>query len=223
MITAFDDAIDSARASWRSNVTVADKRWALRQLHGLYNLLLENRDEIIKDCHGGEYMTSLIPVSRRLTQAFTVCSQPRILIEQEFALVIDDIAAHLSYVKAKDAVGTSQGTRFGNLSIYSQPCGVSLIISNSQYILRHAIAPLASSIAANNVVILASTKPSKAFSRLQREASKHLDTSTIHIVSDIIDAIQPEKFDRVLILGKLKNPSLLIPGTVMLLCASYNR
>lgn len=46
-MTAYEDAVEEARASWLANETTADARWPLRQLHALYNLLIEHRDELV--------------------------------------------------------------------------------------------------------------------------------------------------------------------------------
>lgn len=40
-------ATEAARLAWLCNTTTADPRWALRQLHGLADLLVDNRDKLI--------------------------------------------------------------------------------------------------------------------------------------------------------------------------------
>jgi len=53
-MTAYKDAVEEARASWLANETTSDARWPLRQLHALYNLLIEHRDELINALVTGE-------------------------------------------------------------------------------------------------------------------------------------------------------------------------
>ena len=50
----YQDAVHAARVAWLSSLTVADKQWPVRQLYGLYHLLLENRDEILDILNQGK-------------------------------------------------------------------------------------------------------------------------------------------------------------------------
>ena len=53
MAMSVEQAINLARTSWLLNTTVVDPRWPLRQLHGLYGLLIQNRDELISKLSAG--------------------------------------------------------------------------------------------------------------------------------------------------------------------------
>ena len=56
IMTAYEDAVAEARASWLANETVADARWSLRQLHELYNLLIANRDDLVNALVHGQQL-----------------------------------------------------------------------------------------------------------------------------------------------------------------------
>ena len=57
----FKDAVGAARAAWLSSLTVVDKLWPVKQLHGLYRLLLKNREEILKLLgQGGQCQTAFL-------------------------------------------------------------------------------------------------------------------------------------------------------------------
>jgi hypothetical protein len=51
---SFEDVVTEARASWLANYTVGDKGWRLRQLYGLYYLVLNNRDAIVSALANGK-------------------------------------------------------------------------------------------------------------------------------------------------------------------------
>jgi len=53
-MTAYQNAVEEAHASWLANETTADARWPLRQLHALYNLLIEHREELVNALVTGE-------------------------------------------------------------------------------------------------------------------------------------------------------------------------
>lgn len=65
-MSAYQDAVQEARAAWLGNETIADTRWPLRQLHALYNLLVNNRDELINALVTGEQPISTSLTSRNL-------------------------------------------------------------------------------------------------------------------------------------------------------------
>lgn len=50
----FNAAIKEAQAAWSCNSTVGHKSWALKQLHGLYNLLMDVREELVHFAVTGE-------------------------------------------------------------------------------------------------------------------------------------------------------------------------
>jgi hypothetical protein len=87
-----------------------------------------------------------------------------------------------------------------------QPHGVTLILSGSSDPLCDAVAPLASSLAAGNVVILGSvgSRNNSLFSILQRELANYLDAFSIHIISDIdLEQIHSADAHQIVIFGML--------------------
>jgi hypothetical protein len=52
-MVALADAVAAALVSWQSNYTIGDDRWRVKQLHQLYLLLLDNRDELIASVSRG--------------------------------------------------------------------------------------------------------------------------------------------------------------------------
>jgi hypothetical protein len=52
---SFPDVISAARDSWTSNFTAADKKWRLKQLHQLYELVMSNRDTLVATLAAGKY------------------------------------------------------------------------------------------------------------------------------------------------------------------------
>lgn len=51
---SFEHVVTEARASWLANYTVGDERGRLRQLHGLYHLVLNNREAIVSALANGK-------------------------------------------------------------------------------------------------------------------------------------------------------------------------
>jgi hypothetical protein len=89
-------------------------------------------------------------------------------------------------------------------SIVEQPCGVSLIVSAAPNVIRYGLAPFAASIAANNVVILATTlsQDNPFISCLQREWHKYLDASSLFLFPGAQPAdIRSDKIDHISIFG----------------------
>ncbi|KAH8879509.1 hypothetical protein GQ53DRAFT_854586 [Thozetella sp. PMI_491] len=169
-------AIATARASWLFNATVADKNWALRQLHGLSKLLLDNRDEII---------SLLVNASGR----------SKLVWERELAITQLDLAEHIKTVQSANG----QKPKSDKVHIASRPLGVSLIIANAENIFRYAVAPLAASIAAGNAVVLATVSKDTAFELIQRKAIAYLDQFALHLVSCVGSEIPELDVDHVLI------------------------
>jgi hypothetical protein len=109
-----------------------------------------------------------------------------VLVERQLAIVVEDLAAHIINNESKQKPQEGE-TVWGKASLEYQPYGVSLILSGSLDPLCDAVAPFASSIAAGNVVILATigSKNNSLLSILQRELPIYMDTFSIHIVADV--------------------------------------
>jgi hypothetical protein len=52
-MSSLSDVVEAARTAWLANYTVGDKRLRLRQLHGLHQLVLNNRDAIVSALAAG--------------------------------------------------------------------------------------------------------------------------------------------------------------------------
>lgn len=122
--------------------------------------------------------------------------------ERELAFVVDDISALIKQVETKAAKPEIESTRFGDLSGTLGPCGVSLIVSESDTPLRHAVAPFAASIAARNTVILATTKFPWFFDLFQQRTKASLDASALHVVEVAEDDIDEAHVDHILVIGE---------------------
>lgn len=59
-MSSLSDAVAVARFSWRSHYTTGYKSWPVKQLYGLYLLLLDNRDEIVANLAKCKYFTRQI-------------------------------------------------------------------------------------------------------------------------------------------------------------------
>ena len=129
-------------------------------------------------------------------------SLPSLFHERELAWVVDDIAGLIEEVSATPSKPMLDTTRFGNLFGTMEPCGVSVIVSQSDSPLRFAVAPFAASIAARNAVILAIVQPGKFFQLLQQYARASLDISAIHVAEMAQDEVDQEQVDHVLVIGK---------------------
>ena len=46
-MTTLSDAVASARLSWLCNYTTGDEQWRIKQLHRLYQFLLDARQELV--------------------------------------------------------------------------------------------------------------------------------------------------------------------------------
>jgi uncharacterized protein YpiB (UPF0302 family) len=46
-MSPYNEIVGAARTSWLSNYTQGDKQWRLKQLHGLHQLVINNRDVIV--------------------------------------------------------------------------------------------------------------------------------------------------------------------------------
>lgn len=115
---------------------------------------------------------------------------------------MDDIAGLIEQAEAKPSKLEVGETRFGELSGLSSPCGVSLIVSQSDSALRWAVAPLAASIAARNTVVLATTGSGRFFKLFEQHTGDLMDASAIHIVEAALEEIDESQVDHVLIIGQ---------------------
>ncbi|KAH8594885.1 hypothetical protein B0O99DRAFT_741565 [Bisporella sp. PMI_857] len=165
----FQSTVEKANAAWLANYTVGDKRWRLQQLHGLHRLVIDNRDAIV---------SSLAQESQ----------QPAFLYEREIAVFVTDLQSYISKVNSNKFTSSCvRSTTFGPVTIQERPRGVCLIISNVQNFIRFGLAPLAASIAANNVTIMAtSADHNNAFiSLLSQKWGKYLSPNTLFLVPGI--------------------------------------
>jgi len=133
--------------------------------------------------------------------------------ERELALVVDDISALIEEVQATPHEPQVDKTRFGHLSGKLSPCGVSLVLVHSDSPLRHAVAPFASSIAARNTVILATTENGRFFELFRQHAREYLDASALHVVQMNQDDVDVEQIDHVLVVGKFHAARIAASGT----------
>ncbi|EOA87926.1 uncharacterized protein SETTUDRAFT_27863 [Exserohilum turcica Et28A] len=149
----------ACRTAFLTTATYRDSRWRLEQLHGLHQLLVNAREELItalgKEC------------------------------DREYTLLLQDLARHYLNTLKPNASPPRQSLA-GAAVTRSLPVGVSLILANSANPLRYALAPLASCIAAGNAVILATeSKCSRFFAVLSEKASQYLDPQAVHILPAI--------------------------------------
>lgn len=126
-----------------------------------------------------------------------------ILFEKEVAILVREIQNHITKIKQKSENKLCRA--HDKIVVEERPRGVSLIISNSQNFLRFALAPLAASIAANNVVILATVVgPENALiSHLRREWSEYLSSETVFFIPGISTTeIKVDQIDHVAVFGR---------------------
>ncbi|CAK7225465.1 hypothetical protein SBRCBS47491_005899 [Sporothrix bragantina] len=204
MADNLESAVATARAAWLSNVTVADSNWATRQLHGLSNLLLDHRYGLVATLVG-------------------VYGHSRDVWERELAIIQLDIVAYIKSVSAKGKKSSKQ------LSAASKvPRGVSLIISKTENPLRHALAPLAASIASRNAVVLAVLDDNDVIRLFKNKVAAYLDKFALHLVSlngDEVPTLPP--VDHVLICDETPEPwptylASTTPSTFVSTAAGYS-
>lgn len=193
-----------ANASWHGQFTQSQPQWKLKQIHGTYRFLMDNREDIISILSRGIFscfhrviiMHTLIRVEDNVSSE---------VYERQFAFLIKDIATHIQNVSSP-ATPQSNATLLGATRTSLKPVGVSLILTNSSNPLRFAIAPFVASLAAGNVVILALLeKAGSAFSRLLTDKLPHyVDRTAVFVTSQInMDQIQLQSIHHLLIIGKL--------------------
>jgi hypothetical protein len=133
-------------------------------------------------------------------------SVPAKLFEKEVAILVKEIHSHITKIKQKSGKRSVRSVNCNELVVEERPRGVSLILSNSQNFLRFALGPLAASIAANNVVILATVAgpENAAISHLKQEWSRYLSSETVFFIPGInIAEVKVDYVDHVAIFGSL--------------------
>jgi hypothetical protein len=126
--------------------------------------------------------------------------------EQEVARIVADIAAHIHSV-SKRSGGSSyvKLALLGRIEEFRRPVGTCAIVSNGENPLRWVLGPLAASIAAGNVTVLALSASSGddcLSALLSREWKKYLDRDCNFFVSPIEPAsLSVGMFDAVRIFG----------------------
>ncbi|KAF5532890.1 proteophosphoglycan ppg4 [Fusarium mexicanum] len=204
MVVKLAEALKLAELSWRSNYTTGDKRWGLKQLHGLHQLLMNNRDDII---------------------ATLSTSVPSHVHEHEFAYLITEIAGHISRFD-QDGHGTAISLLPpSGLDVAYRPVGRMAIVAGNVNPLRWVLGPLAASLAAGNVTVVCLDSHNKLFtSLLSREWTRYLDRdSTFLSTSLALPQLDLNKVNKVLILDpKVQfidtvntglNAALITPGS----------
>ena len=76
-MSALASVLSSARSSWDSNYTIGDPRWRLTQLYRLYQLLMDNRGQLVEDFSRGSKMKGSSHHVRLLSQC-TNCQPKRL-------------------------------------------------------------------------------------------------------------------------------------------------
>ncbi|RTE81526.1 hypothetical protein BHE90_003937 [Fusarium euwallaceae] len=165
MTITITDAVATARLSWQSNYTLGDPRWSLKQLHGLHQLIIDHRDEIISSVS-----------TPRSTQYH----------EKELARLIFDISQHIASTNGPPSSQETDIPLLGKFVITHRPVGVSVIICGEVDPLRWMLGPLAASITAGNVTVLTTTTTTHHgpfVALLSREWANYLDRDSNLFVS----------------------------------------
>lgn len=122
--------------------------------------------------------------------------------EREFALTIGEIHGHLSELTLEKR--TQPRRRPGVVEIVSKPVGVCLIISGSSNLWRSAIRPLAASIAAGNVTVVAmpTNVEVQATEIISRVWNQYLDQDCLFLLNSIqLSEVKVVGFDLVKVYG----------------------
>ncbi|TIC91861.1 Aldehyde dehydrogenase family 3 member B1 [Colletotrichum higginsianum] len=186
------DAVTEARTSWQCNYTRIDARWSLKQLHGLYHLILDNRDELAKHA----------------SSEYSACAN-----EKDIARLVGELSLHIQDAHQTIArpTRTASAPLLGQLEVSRQPVGVSVVVFGPQNPLHWILGPLASSIAARNVTILASRAPRSdpTMALLERELPKYVDQECVLLVPSFDPANLVEgDVDLVAIYDEIREPYL---------------
>src|SRR4051812_24114971 len=130
-------------------------------------------------------------------------SLPSFVFEREFALLMQEIARHISYIN-KLSNKDQRLSQSGKFTISNRPWGISVILSASDNPLRYALAPLASSIAARNTVVLANlnSKNGSLFSIIKQAMHKYMDVFSVQIIPKcIMSEASPIRANHITIFG----------------------
>jgi hypothetical protein len=72
-MTALAEELVAARLSWQCNYTRGDRSWSLKQLHNLYQFLVDHRDEIVVCCSTCKHHVALECTYNNYTSEYTKC------------------------------------------------------------------------------------------------------------------------------------------------------
>lgn len=140
-------------------------------------------------------------MAKPLTESWKEHGKPSILYERELALLVKDLSRRIFDLENPKFQLRSKKQKLETIATID-PFGVTLIVSNSDNPFRHALAPLAASIAVKNVVILVLSPRSQVIRILQAGISKYVDSNAVFIVEQGNSAPEWDVFDHVLISGK---------------------
>lgn len=120
------------------------------------------------------------------------------------ALLVQDIHSHIAGLSSSRPANI-ESTHLGRLEVAHRPVGVSLIVCGPHVSLRYLLGPLASSIAAGNVTVLATAagKDHATVSTLRRAWSTYLDPDSLFLLpSPDLASIDLSLADRIAIFGE---------------------
>ena len=125
--------------------------------------------------------------------------------EKEVALLIRDIHAHIADCSQSRKTQLSTSAHQGRLEVENRPSGVNVIICGPANLLRYGLSPLAASIAAGNVTLLATPRSDDLapISCIQRLWSRFLDVDSLFFLPAFeASTLAFEDVDRIVILGE---------------------
>ncbi|KAI5917503.1 hypothetical protein F4810DRAFT_696179 [Camillea tinctor] len=178
-----ESVVETCRQGFLTSVTFRTEKWKLSQLHGLYQLLLDLRGDILE----------------ALSQDFNIT---KAAYETELAIVLRDIANH--YLNAQNNLIIPPWKATNKPVSVHLPAGVSIILSKSSNPLRFGLAPLAACIVAGNSTILGTESTnSRFFTLLSEKISHYLDSETVHVMQGFrLEDLASTKVDRIFILDE---------------------
>ncbi|KAJ4247099.1 hypothetical protein NW762_013237 [Fusarium torreyae] len=183
MAIELTEALQLAELSWRSNYPTGDKRWGLKQLHGLHRLLVDNRDAIL----------ATLPTS-----------VPNHVHEHEFAHLIVSLFRHISQLDQEGHAESTKVSSLDGLEVTYRPVGRTVILAGNVSPLRWVLGPLAASLAAGNVTIVCLGSPNERFaSLLSREWTRYLDQDSVFLSTSFdLEKLDLDRVDQVSIFGQ---------------------
>ncbi|WQF90217.1 hypothetical protein CDEST_15231 [Colletotrichum destructivum] len=119
------DAVTEARTLWQCNYMRNDARWSLKQLHGLYHLILDNRDELAKHASSVLLLTS----STSCHTEYSTCAN-----EKNIARLVGELSLHIQDADQTivRSTWTASAPLLGQLEVLRQPLGVSVVVFGPQ-------------------------------------------------------------------------------------------